>query len=203
MPQYNNLRKPFLTDNDEEYQMLLEVADEYLDQKSYDTPQNRSGNATEIVIRNHLVDKGFNVTRNPNVRIFGSNIRNDMLLLKPGVNPHQESYPSSEVEMVIEVKNNAVANQSLRIKSNFDELSNTFPNMRFAAVILSERKGYTHEVTDEKLGDKRYRSFTLVSRRVYPKVGGLYTKAAILEMLRRNEMKKTGDWASFLSYLKE
>jgi hypothetical protein len=104
--------------------------------------------------------------------------------------------------MVIEIKNNAVANQSLIIKNNFDELSKTFPTLRFAAVILSERKGYTHEITNEKLGDKRYQSFTLVSRRQYPKVGGLYTKFAITDMLEKSEMKKTGEWANFLAYLK-
>lgn len=41
----------FLARQDEEFQMLLAVAEEYLGQKSGDTSQNKSGNATETVIR--------------------------------------------------------------------------------------------------------------------------------------------------------
>jgi hypothetical protein len=104
--------------------------------------------------------------------------------------------------MVIEIKNNAVANQSQRIKANFDELKDLFSSLRFGVIILSERKGYTHEITDEKLGDKKYRSFTLVSRRIYPKVSGLYSKNTVIELLKNREMKRTDDWEKLISYLK-
>jgi hypothetical protein len=185
---------------DEEFQMLLEVADEYLRQKSGDTPQNKSGNATEIVIRNHLLRKGFHVTLNRNVKIQGSNIRNDSLLLKPNINPNKLVYAPNEVDTVIEIKNNAVANQSRIIKENFDELGRN-GNFRFAVIVLSERKGYTHEITEEKLENKKYRVFTLVYRKKYP-IGGLYRKEAIMEMLENNEMTKTGKWEELLAYLK-
>jgi hypothetical protein len=186
---------------DEEFQMLLEVAEEYSKQKSGDTPQNKSGNATEIVIRNHLLRKGFNVTLNPNVKIQGSNIRNDSFLLKPNINPNKLVYGPNEVDTVIEIKNNAVANQSRIIKENFDELGR-IGNFRFAVIVLSERKGYTHEIIEEKLQNKKYRVFTLVSRKKYP-IGGLYRKEAIIEMLENNEMTKTRKWEELLAYLKE
>lgn len=201
MSQYDRLVKPFLTEQDEEFLMLLEVAEEYLKQKRWDTPQNKSGNATEIAVRNHLLARGFNVTLNPNVVIQGSTIRNDSLLLKSNVDPSKRMYAPDEVDTVIEIKNNAVANQSRIIKSNFDELGRISENIRFAAVVLSERKGYTHEITDEKLGDPRYLSFTLVSRRQYPSAGGLYSKEAIMDMLRKKEMKKTGDWERLITHL--
>ena len=202
MSQYDRLVKPLLTEQDEEFQMLLEVAEEYSKQKLWDTPQNKSGNATEIVIRNHLLAKGFNMTLNPNVVIQGSTIRNDSLLLKPNVNPNKRIYAPNDVNAVIEIKNNAVANQSRIIKSNFDELRRVSENFRFAAIVLSERKGYTHEITDEKLGDPKYPSFTLVSRRQYPSIGGLYSREAIMDMLRKSEMKKTGEWEKLIAFLK-
>jgi hypothetical protein len=197
MSQFDKFEKPLLTQKDEEYQMLIEVSDEYLEQQRGNTPQNKSGNATEIVIREHLLKKGFNLTLNPNVKILGSNIRNDLLLLKPKANQNLMEYSPNEVDMVIEIKN-----QSQRIKANFDELKNMFSSLRFGVIILSERKGYTHEITDEKLGDKKYRSFTLVSRRIYPKVGGLYSKNAVVELLKNSEMKRTSDWEKLISYMK-
>ena len=141
MSQYDGFNKPLLTEKDEEYQMLIEVAEEYLDQQKEKTPQNKCGKATEIVIREHLLRKWFNVTSNANVRVLGSNIKNDLLLLKPTINPNQKEYSPNEVDMVIEIKNNAVANQSRIIRENFDELKELSPNLRFGVIVLSERKG--------------------------------------------------------------
>ena len=200
MSQFDRFDRSFLTKQDEEYKMLIEVTEEYLKQKKEKTPQNKSGKATEIVIREHLLKKGFNLTSNPNVKILGSRIRNDLLLLKSNISINQKEYSPNEVETVIEIKNNAVANQSKRIKQNFDELSRLAPHLRFAVIILSERKGYTHEITDKKLGDKKYRSFTLVSRRIYPE-SGVYSKKGIFSLLDNNQMKKTGDWQKLISYL--
>jgi len=190
-----------LTREDEEFQMLLEVAEEYSKQKSGNTPQNKSGKATEIVIRNYLLKRKFNLTLNPNVKIQGSNIRNDMLLLKSNVNSNKLMYAPNEVDTVLEIKNNAVGDQSTGIKRNFDALRKISENLRFVVVVLSERKGYTYEITEEKLGDKKYRVFTLVSRKKYPK-GGLYRKDAIMEMLEKKEMKRTGKWDELITYLK-
>lgn len=193
-----------LTEKDEEFQMLLEVAEEYTKQKSEKTPEKKSGNATEIVIRNHLLKRKFNVTLNPNVKIVGSNIKNDMLLLKPkpNINSNKIMYAPNEVDMVIEIKNNAVANQSRIIKRNFDELGGISEKFRFAVIVLSERRGYTHEITEEKLENKKYRVFTLITRKKYPD-GGLYLKENIIEMLHKNEMTKTRKWEEFIVYLKK
>jgi hypothetical protein len=202
MSHYGELKTPLLTKKDEEYQMLMEVAEEYLHQEREKTAQKKSGAAVEVVIREHLLRRGFNLTFNPNIKLMGSNIKNDLFLLRSTINPDQKEYSPSEVNLVIEIKNNAVANQSEIIKENFDELRKLSSELRFAAVILSEKKGYAHEVTNEKLGNEGYLSFTLVSRRIYPKVGGLYSPGAILDLLKNKEMKKTGDWEKLIAYLR-
>jgi hypothetical protein len=203
MSQYGALKAPLLTKKDEEYQILLEVAEEYIHQETEKTPQKKCGSATEVVVREHLLRRGFNVSFNPNVKLAGSDLKNDLLFLKSTVNPDQKVYSPDEVNWVIKVKNNAAANQSQKIKDNFDELKKLAPNLRFGVVILSEKKGYAHEVTDEKLGDEKYLSFTLVSRRVNPKTDNLYSPKAIMDLLKNKDMKKTGDWDRFISYLKK
>ena len=55
MPNYS--KKPFLTASDEEYAMLIEVSEEFEKQKIDKTAREKSGNPTEIVIRNHLMKK--------------------------------------------------------------------------------------------------------------------------------------------------
>ncbi len=202
MSSYKELKKPLLTKKDEEYQMLVEVAEEYINQKTNKTLQ-KSGTAVEVVVREHLLRRGFNVSLNPNLKLEGSELKNALFLLSPITNPSQKVYSPGEVKMVIEIKNSADTNESTEIKANFDELKKLGPALSFAVVILSEKKGYAHEVTDEKLGDKAYRSFTLVSRKVHPKAGGLYNVTAINDMLKAKELKKTGDWDNFIAYAKE
>ena len=83
MPNYS--KKPILTASDEEYTMLIEISEECEKQKLDKTAREKSGNPTEIVIRNHLFRRNFNLSMNPNVTIQGSKIKNDLLLLKSGV----------------------------------------------------------------------------------------------------------------------
>jgi len=202
MSQFDELGKPLLTKKDEEYQMLLEVANEYYDQKKEHTSQSKSGTPTENVVREHLLRRGFNVSFNPNVTIHGSDIKCDMFLLKSTINPSQDSYLPSEISMVIEVKNNAATNQSSIIKESFNELVKLSSDLSFCVVILAEKKGSANEVNDEKLGDKRYRSFTLVSRRNHAKPGELYNTTAIADLLKAKELKKTGDWEKFIKHVR-
>ena|SRR3990172_810426 len=202
MSLYDGLKKPLLTKKDEEYQMLLEVTEEYLHQEREKSALKKSGAAPVVVVRENLLRRGFNLTFNPNIKLAGSDIENDLLLLHSTANPDQKEYTPNEVNMVIAVKNNAAANQSSIIKENFDKLKQLSPDLRFAVVVLSEKTGYQHEVTDEKLGDKRYLSFTLVSRRIYPKDGGLYCPKAIMDLLKNKDLKKTGDWERFITYIK-
>ena len=213
MPNY--FKKPILTANDEEYTMLIEVSEEFQKQKIDKTTREKSGNATEIGIRNHLLRRKLNVSRNPNVTIQGSKIKNDMLLLKNGVNPNQKTFPSDNVKMVIEIKNNAVGgktmengkredpNKVLRVK--FNELEGTTNVRNFAVIVLSEtllppRTPYKWRFKEEVIGKENCKVFTLVARQLYPR-GGLYIKSSIVEMLQKGQMKKTGEFQRFINYL--
>ena len=101
----NYINKPPLAANDEEYTMLLEVSEEFEKQKTDKTALEKYGKPAEIVIRNHLIKRGFNFSTFPRVSIQRSEIENDLLFLKPGVDPHHKIYPSDQVKMIIEVKN--------------------------------------------------------------------------------------------------
>ena len=50
------------------------------------------GNPTEIVVRNHLMRRNLNVSMVPDVTIQGSKIKNDLLILKVGVDPNQKTF---------------------------------------------------------------------------------------------------------------
>jgi len=201
MTTYRELKKPLLTKKDEEYEMLVEVAEDYIKQK-VDKALEKSGTATEVVIREHLISRGFNVTLNPNQKIEGSEIKSSMFLLEPIANPSQKEYATNEIKMVIQILNCADADSLNKIKTQFDELRKIGKYLQFSAVILSEKVGYTHEITTAKLCDPTYRAFTLVSRKMHPKAGGLYNETAINEMLKKRELKKTGDWDAFITAIK-
>src|SRR5665647_1315892 len=213
MPNYS--RKPILTASDEEYTMLIEVSEEFEKQKIDTTTREKSGNATEIVIRNHLLKRNLNLSMNPNVTIQGSKIKNDLLLLKNSVNPNQKTFTSDNVKMVIEIKNNGVGsktmengkredpNKVLRVK--FNELEGTTNIRNFAVIVLSEtllppRTPYKWRFKEEVIGKENCKVFALVARQLYPP-GGLYIKSSILEMLQNEQMKKTGEFQWLINYL--
>lgn len=213
MPNYS--KKPILTANDEEYTILIEVSEEFEKQKIDKTTREKSGNATEIVIRNHLLRRNLNLSMNPNVTIQGSKIKNDLLLLKNGVNPNQKTFPSDNVKMVIEIKNNGVGgktlengkredpNKMLRVK--FNELEGTTNVRNFAVIVLSEtllppRTPYKWRFKEEVIGKENCKVFTLVARQLYPP-GGLYIKSSIVELLQNEQMKKTGEFQRLINYL--
>jgi hypothetical protein len=201
MSSYKELKKPLLTKKDEEYEMLIEVAEDYIKQKT-DKALEKSGTAVEVVIRERLVCRGFNVSLNPNVKLEGSELKNSMFILDSISNPSQKEYAPSEIKMVIQVLNCADADSLDKVKAQFDELKKIGKYLQFAVVVLSEKVGYTHEITTEKLGDKAYRCFTLVSRKAHPKTGGLYNENAVNDMLKKKELKKTGDWDAFIAAIK-
>ena len=213
MPNYS--KKPILTANDEEYTMLIEVSEEFQKQKIDKTTREKSGNATEIVIRNHLLRRNLNLSMNPNVTIQGSKIKNDLLLLKNGVNPNQKIFTSDNVKMVIEIKNNGVGgktmengkredpNKVLRVK--FNELEGITNVRNFAVIVLSEtllppRTPYKWRFKEKVIGKENCKVFTLVARQLYPP-GGLYIKSSIVEMLQKEQMKKTGEFQKLINYL--
>ena len=214
MPNYS--RKPFLTCSDEEYIMLIEVSEEFEKQKIDRTAREKSGNAVEIVIRNHLLRRNLNLSMNPNVTIQGSKMKNDLLLLKNGVDPNQKTYPSDNVKMVMEIKNNAVGGKTLDngkredpnkvLRTKFNELEGTTHVRNFAVIVLSEtllppRTPYKWRFKEEGIGKENCKVFTLVARQLYPP-GGLYIKSSIVEMLQKEQMKNTGEFQQLINYLK-
>jgi hypothetical protein len=195
--------------------MLIEVSDEFEKQKIDKTTREKSGNTTEIVIRNHLLRRNLNLSMNPNVTIQGSKIKNDLLLLKGGVDPNQKIFTSDQVKMVIEIKNNAVGgktmengkredpNKALRVK--FNELEGNTNVRNFAVIVLSETllpptTPYKWRFKEEVIGKENCKVFTLVARQLYPP-GGLYIKSSIVEMLQNEQMKKTGEFQKLINYL--
>jgi hypothetical protein len=214
VPNYS--KKPVLTDSDEEYTVLVEVSEEFDKQKTDKTVREKSGNPAEIVLRNHLLRRNLNVSTIPNVTIQGSKIKNDLLLLKNGVDPNQKTYLSNQVKMVIEVKNNAVGGKTLKngkqedpnkvLRAKFNELEATTNLRNFAVIVLSEtllppRTPYKWRFREEKIGKENCKVFTLVARQLYPP-GGLYIKSSIVEMLQKGQMKKTGEFQQLIHYLK-
>ena len=213
MPNYS--KKPILSPSDEEYAMLVEVSEEFQKQKIDKTAREKSGNATEIVIRNHLMRRNFNLSTVPNVSIQGSKIKNDLLLLKNGVDPNQKTYPSGDVKMVIEIKNNATGGKTLEngkredqnkvLRAKFNEIEATTDVRNFAVIVLSEtllppRTPCKWRFKEEVIGKENCKVFTLVARQLYPP-GGLYIKSSITEMLQNEQMKKTGEFQRLINYL--
>src|SRR5271169_4050200 len=206
MPNYS--KQPLLAATDEEYAMLIEVSEEFEKQKIDKTTREKSGSATEIVLRNHLLRRNLNLSMIPDVTIQGSKIKNDLLLLKNGVDPNQKTFPSNNVKMVIEIKNNAVGGKTLEngkredpnkvLRAKFNEIEGTSNVRNFAVIVLSEtllppRTPYKWRFKEEVIGKENCKVFTLVARQLYPP-GGLYIKSSIVEMLQNEQMKKTGEF---------
>lgn len=213
MPNYAN--KPFLTVNDEEYSILIEVCEEFRRQKIDKTAREKSGNATEIVMRNHLLQRNLNLSLNPNVTIQGSKIENDLLLLKSGVDPNQETFASEDVKMVLEIKNNAVGGKTVEnekpqdpnkvLRFKFNELEALTNIHNFSVIVVSEtllppRAPFKWRFKEEAIGKQNCKVFTLVARQLYP-VGGLYVKSNIEGMLQKQQMKKTEEFQKLINYL--
>jgi hypothetical protein len=209
-------KKPMLTDTDEEYAMLIDVCEEFERQKNDKAAREKFGNPAEIVLRNHLLRKKFNVSINPNVTIQGSKIKIDMLLLKSSIDPNQKIFPPDNVKMIIEVKNNAIGgktlengkredpNKALHVK--FNELEAITNVHNFAVVVFSEtllppRGPFKWRFKEEAIRKENCKVFTLVARQLYPP-GGLYIKSSVAKMLENGQMKKTGEFQRLINYLK-
>jgi hypothetical protein len=136
--------------------------------------------------------------------------------LKSGANPNQKTYPSDQVKMVIDVKNNAVGGKNLEngnredpnkaLRAKFNEIEATTNVRNFAVVVLSEmllppRTPYKWRFKEEVIRKENCKVFTLVARQLYPP-GGLYIKSNIEEMFQKGQMKKTGEFHQLINYLK-
>jgi hypothetical protein len=92
----------------------------------------------------------------------------------------------------------------LRFKLN--ELEATTNVRNFAVIVLSEtllppRSPYKWRFREEVIGKENCKVFTLVARQLYPP-GGLYIKSSIIEMIQKQQMKKTGELQQMVNYLK-
>jgi hypothetical protein len=214
MPNYS--KQPFLKPDDEEYNMMIEVCEEFERQKIDKTAREKSGSPPEIVIRNHLKKRSLNLSIIPEVTIEGSNIKNDLLVLKNGVDPNQETFPVENVKMVISIKNNGVNAKTLEngkqqdpnkvLRFKFNELEGITYVKNFAVIVLSEsllppKTPNKWRFKEEAIGKQNCKVFTLVARQLYPP-GGLYIKSNIVEMLQKEQMKKTGELEQLVNYLK-
>jgi hypothetical protein len=213
MPNYS--KQPFLSATDEEYAMLIEVTEEFERQKIDKTAREKSGSATEIVLRNHLMTRNLNLSTIPEATIQGSKIKNDLLFLKNDVEPNQNNFPVNKVKMVIEIKNNAVGGKTLEngkrqdpnkvLRAKFNELEATTNVKNFVVIVLSEtllppRTPYKWRFKEEVIGKENCKVFTLVARQLYPP-GGLYIKSNIEGMIQNKQMKKTGEFQQLINYL--
>ncbi len=213
MPNYS--LKPTLTANDEEYTMLLEVCEEFENQKTDKTARAKSGSAPEIVVRNHLLKRKLNLSLNPDVLIEGSKIKNGLLFLKNGVDPNQNVFSPDAVKMVLEVKNNSVGSKVLKngkhedpnktLRLRFNELEALTNVRNFAVVVLSETllppKGpYKWRFKEAAIGKQNCKVFTLVARSMYP-AGGLYMKSNIEDLLQGGQMRRTEEFQRLIDYL--
>jgi hypothetical protein len=214
MPNYS--KQPFLTAIDEEYMMLIEVCEEFEKQKNDKIAREKSGNPTEIIVRNHLLRRNLNLSTVPEVTIQGSKIKNDLLLLKNGVDPNQETFLVDNVKMAIEVRNNGVGGKTLEngmredpnkvLRFRFNELEGTAKVKNFAVIVLSEtllppRTPYKWRFKEEVIRKENCKVFTLVARQLYPP-GGLFIKSNVEKMLQNEQMKKTGEFQQLINYLK-
>jgi hypothetical protein len=202
-----------LQEEDEELLMLLEVAKEFEDARKRKSREltlsektKLSGIVTENVIRNHLSKKNFNISKT-RVHIAQPGIKGmeiDLLLLKPGVDREKTIYQSDEVDTVFEIKNNAVTDQTIKTKLNFDRVKENLKRIRFAFICLSERVSYRHRVTPEGLG---YPVFQLVSR-VRSRGPWMESRNEIIVESRRRTragepaMWKTHGWNNLINYLR-
>ena len=213
MSNYSN--NPLLTANDEEYIMLLEVCEEFEKQKIGKSAREKSGNPAEIVLRNHLLRRNFNVSMYPNVTVLGSEIKIDLLLLKGGVDPYQKTFTSESVKMALEVRNSGVGSKTLEngkqlnpnkvLRFKFNELEAITNLKNFAVVVLSEtllppRGPFKWRFKEKLIGKENLKVFTLVARGLYPR-GGLYVRSNLVEMFESGQMRKTGEFDRMISYL--
>ena len=206
MKDYKKLNLPLLTEQDEEYQMLKEVAENYTIQQIQKTAEKKSGDATEIVVRNHLLKHDFKVTLKPELSIRGPHDtvkRIDSLLLKPNVDSNKLVYYPNEVSTVIEIKNNGVAEQSNKIREKFKRLKEISASYNFAVIVLSEkllsRTPYPYAINKEDIGINNCEVFTCVIRQKWDK---MYDKAVVVEMLETGEFWKSNEWQDLINYLK-
>jgi hypothetical protein len=206
MKDYKKLNLSLLTIQDEEYRMLIEVAELFTKQEAV-TNEKKVGDATEIVVRNHLLSHGLRMALNPELTVKGYDYRTkakriDGLLLKDGTDQNKRIYEPDEVKAVIEIKNNGVANQSDRIHEKFKKLEDISKAYRFAVIVLSEkllsRTPYPYAICEEDVNIEKCKVFTLVLRKAWY---SLYQKTEVINKQNEGLFWKTAEWKDCINYL--
>ena len=190
--------------------MLLDVADLYQKQKAR-TARKKSGDATEIVIRDYLISHDLNMALDKELTCKELSIRGyenqadriDALLLKKEIDQHKIIYYPNEVDTVIEIKNTAASEQSNNIRRKFKILKNISSDLRFAVIVLSEKllspTPYANAIYEEDIAIEKCKVFTNVVRRQYYK---LYEKDIVINKQEEGLLWKTGEWKDCIDYLK-
>lgn len=208
---YTKLNLPLLTKQDEEYELLFDIAELYQKQKAK-TERKRSGDAAEIIVRDGLIKHGLSMALDKEVTYKELSIRGyenqadriDALLLKKGINQHKLIYEPKEVDTVIEIKKTAASDTvSEGIHKKFKKLEDISPELRFAVIVLSERllspTPYKNAICEEKVNIEKCKVFTCVLRRTYLK---LHDKAVLVNAQENGQLRISGEWKMFIDYLR-
>jgi hypothetical protein len=195
----------FLTEQDEEFQMLREWTRRLGDEINYAWKTSgkklRSINGTshlitQSIIREHLLKHGLNVSQKGKVVAVSPDGKVHqavhLLILKEGENPDEDNYSDNKEHIVLEIRTTAVADAVERTKKRFAKIENLVKD--FAVVVLSERHDYPCRYKPENTRNL----FTLVIREkdfLRPINRPNVDMTAELEtMLRNHELRKTGKW---------
>jgi hypothetical protein len=202
MSEFDRLKKPFLTEKDEECQMLKDFAREYNKQEKGSTRQ-KSGNATHNVIQQHLIGKeGIKLPKNSKVKIREVETKMNLLyLLNKKADTNQSDYSVHDLDGVLKTSNNAVGSSkentpSEPVRNTFEKFRQRNKELRFGVVVLIENPEYMNRFKGP------FRAFTLIYRDPKtPKV--LYDSVGMIDdLLKNNQLKQSGDWESLIEFSK-
>lgn len=201
MSEFDRLEKPFLTKKDEECQMLKDFIREYKKQEK-GSPRQKSGNATQNVIHQHLFGKeGIRLPKNSKVKIREVKTKMNLLyLLNKKADTNQSDYSVHDLDAVLKTSNNAVGSSkentpSEPVSSMFEKFGQENKELRFGVVVLIENPEYINRFKEPV-------TFTLIYRDPKtPKV--LYDNVGLIDdLLKNNQLKKSGDWESLIEFAK-
>lgn len=145
-----------------------------------------AGAVTVEVIRGAIRDTGYHVSPRDSF-IRGVPIEIDLLVVRPGVEPHFGClYEPSDVLVAFEIKNSGSYGKSgvETIRANFEEIRKANASIRCCYVTLTERETYKWRVSNDNLGYP-YRAFTM-----------LWHKDS-----KNIDIRDTGDWQNLIEWL--
>ncbi len=205
MTNFEELRE--ISEDDDEYRLLIEVAEEFEEQKK-GSIKTKSGKATQIVIHKFLLIKGIRLPCNLEVKIEEVKTRMNLLyLLKPGIETDKSQYSVNDLVVVVKIINNAVGkNYAERIRNTFAKFAQINQNLRFAVVVLSENllppTPYIYAMKQDDFGNL-VGVFTLVIRKT--SAFELYLRETVVKLNKNGELRKPKETGlkDLLAFLEE